>query len=130
MQYSRGLSPVQSRLSPTSLQLSHNFKQHRCLNASCQLRTRPFLCLVQRVRLRRQVVEARVTFAGSPPELHQLDRTPRLAVFLSGGGSNFRSIYDAIKEGHINAEVAVRPTLQSAHCSPCGLFSHEAHVCY
>jgi folate-dependent phosphoribosylglycinamide formyltransferase PurN len=32
-------------------------------------------------------------------------------VFLSGGGSNFRSIYDAITAGEINAEVAVSPLI-------------------
>lgn len=31
----------------------------------------------------------------------------RLAVFVSGGGSNFRAIHTAITEGRVNAEVAV-----------------------
>jgi phosphoribosylglycinamide formyltransferase-1 len=31
----------------------------------------------------------------------------RLAVFVSGGGSNFQAILDEISGGHINAEVAV-----------------------
>ena len=32
----------------------------------------------------------------------------KLAVFVSGGGSNFRAIHDAILSGHIHAQIAVR----------------------
>lgn len=34
----------------------------------------------------------------------------KLAVFVSGGGSNFRSIYEATLEGTVHGEVAVLVT--------------------
>lgn len=36
---------------------------------------------------------------------------PRIAVFVSGGGSNFKAIHAAILDGRIRAEVAVSPFL-------------------
>lgn len=51
--------------------------------------------------------------AVSPPALQELKKKPRLAIFVSGGGSNFRAIHAAIFDGRIDAEVAVRPTLES-----------------
>lgn len=42
----------------------------------------------------------------TPPEYTLTDRPPaRLAVFVSGGGSNFKSIHAAILDGRINATV-------------------------
>jgi len=35
----------------------------------------------------------------------------RLAVFVSGGGSNFKAIHAAILDGRINAEVVVKTHL-------------------
>ena len=42
------------------------------------------------------------------------EKKPRLAIFVSGGGSNFRAIHAGILDGRINAEVAV-----SGHPSGC-----------
>eukprot|EP00878_Enallax_costatus_P018721 GHUV01019724.1.p1 GENE.GHUV01019724.1~~GHUV01019724.1.p1 ORF type:complete len:186 (+),score=41.85 GHUV01019724.1:289-846(+) len=44
-------------------------------------------------------------YAG-PPEAVNTD-TKKLAVFLSGGGSNFKAIHAACLSGHVNAEVVV-----------------------
>ena len=58
-----------------------------------------------------------------------LRKPAKLAVFVSGGGSNFRAIHDGILRGHINAEIAVSlrcsdtvtacafSTWSHAHCS-------------
>ena len=43
---------------------------------------------------------------------------PSLAVFVSGGGSNFRSICKAVLEGQIAARVAVSTALPPASCLP------------
>ena len=43
---------------------------------------------------------------AGPPETVNTD-TKRLAVFVSGGGSNFKAIHAACLSGHINAEVVV-----------------------
>lgn len=42
-----------------------------------------------------------------------LRRRPRLAIFVSGGGSNFRKIHEAILDHFIRAEAAVRLELFS-----------------
>jgi hypothetical protein len=48
-----------------------------------------------------------VTWAG-PPEQHSCNESKKkLAVFVSGGGSNFKAIHTAILKGHINADVVV-----------------------
>lgn len=66
---------------------------------------------------RRRVVTAAaaagVTSAGggavAPPALDAAERPrARLAVFVSGGGSNMRAIHAACQSGQINADVAVR----------------------
>ncbi|BDA47735.1 Phosphoribosylglycinamide formyltransferase, chloroplastic [Coccomyxa sp. Obi] len=44
---------------------------------------------------------------SSPPALEATEKKPRLGIFVSGGGSNFRAIYAAIVDGRINADVAV-----------------------
>jgi hypothetical protein len=50
---------------------------------------------------------AAVTWAG-PPEQHSCNESKqKLAVFVSGGGSNFKAIHTAILKGHINADVVV-----------------------
>ncbi len=43
------------------------------------------------------------------PDMGACAETPkaRLAVFVSGGGSNFKAIHAAILDGRINAEVVV-----------------------
>ena len=46
--------------------------------------------------------------AVNPPKLKAQEQLPRLAVFVSGGGSNFRAIHAAILNCQIQAEVAVR----------------------
>jgi phosphoribosylglycinamide formyltransferase len=53
---------------------------------------------------------AAVAAAGSTPTQHYSESPPpkkRLAVFVSGGGSNFRAIHAATQQGAINGEVAV-----------------------
>lgn len=49
--------------------------------------------------------------ATSPPAFEATERKPRLGIFVSGGGSNFRAIHCATVDGRINADVAVRGTL-------------------
>lgn len=51
------------------------------------------------------------------PDLTE-ERKPRLAIFVSGGGSNFRAIHTGILDGRINAEVAVSCHPSSSGCSP------------
>ena len=46
--------------------------------------------------------------AVNAPVLIAREQLPRLAVFVSGGGSNFRAIHAAILNCQIKAEVAVR----------------------
>lgn len=65
-----------------------------------------------------------------PPKQQPAKEVPRLAVFVSGGGSNMRAIHAACQDGRINAVVAVSgqgvhpyrasqaPLLM--HCSPLG----------
>lgn len=45
--------------------------------------------------------------AASPPQELSTGSKARLAVFVSGGGSNFKAIHAACQDGRINAEVAV-----------------------
>lgn len=52
-----------------------------------------------------------------PPEHDVAAAQKKLAVFVSGGGSNFKAIHSACLAGHINATVAV---------SWCGLHPTEA----
>lgn len=67
--------------------------------------------------------------AVSPPEIAEEGRPPRLAVFVSGGGSNFRAIHAGILNGQISAEVAVSSTrLLSKHRTKehLGLHKHSS----
>ena len=50
---------------------------------------------------------------ASLPAPDSTERKPRLAIFVSGGGSNFRAIHAGILDGRINAEVAVSRHLSS-----------------
>jgi formyltetrahydrofolate hydrolase len=52
---------------------------------------------------------APIASSATPPESPSTASSPpkRLAVFVSGGGSNFRAIHAAITDGRINADVAV-----------------------
>jgi phosphoribosylglycinamide formyltransferase len=57
-----------------------------------------------------------VVVAGTGPAPPQLAAGPdapkaKLAVFVSGGGSNFRAIHAACMDGRINAEVVVRDSM-------------------
>lgn len=42
-----------------------------------------------------------------PPDHMATDHTARLAVVVSGGGSNFKAIHAACLDGRINAEIVV-----------------------
>ena len=48
---------------------------------------------------------------ASPPDISEDSKAPRLAIFVSGGGSNFRAIHAAVLAGQIAAEVAVSSPL-------------------
>lgn len=54
-----------------------------------------------------QKVEA---VSGDTEGLKSGDRKKNLAVFVSGGGSNFRSIHEAIVEGSVEGEIVVLVT--------------------
>jgi phosphoribosylglycinamide formyltransferase len=57
-----------------------------------------------------KIVKKSVPRDASPPETAELllySQPRRLAIFVSGGGSNFKAIHAAILRGIINAEVAV-----------------------
>ena len=60
---------------------------------------------------------AQTFVCAAQPSTSQLPTYPRslepvrLAIFVSGGGSNFRAIHDAILMGRIHAEVSVRAIL-------------------
>jgi hypothetical protein len=62
-------------------------------------------------RWRRQTGGRRAAAAasGAPPQqLSDPEPKAKLAVFVSGGGSNFKAIHAACLDGRINAEVVVR----------------------
>lgn len=48
-----------------------------------------------------------VAAGGSPPDVSTSNRA-RLAVFVSGGGSNFKAIHAACLDKRINADIVVR----------------------
>ncbi len=50
----------------------------------------------------------------------------KLAVFVSGGGSNFRAIHDAILSGHIHAQIAVR--LKASCLAFCARTATDGHA--
>ena len=50
----------------------------------------------------------------------------KLAVFVSGGGSNFRAIHDAILSGHIHAQIAVR--LKTRCLAFCAMTATDGHA--
>ena len=62
--------------------------------------------------------------AGPPDHISTGGQKKRLAVFVSGGGSNFKAIHAACQKGIINAEVVVsaddpgviRVAIESALC--------------
>ncbi|XP_058212376.1 phosphoribosylglycinamide formyltransferase, chloroplastic isoform X2 [Rhododendron vialii] len=60
-----------------------------------------------RCRSSLQKVEA---VSGDTEGLKSGDRKKNLAVFVSGGGSNFRSIHEAIVEGSVEGEIVVLVT--------------------
>jgi hypothetical protein len=75
---------------------------------------------------------AAVTKAG-PPEQHSCnDSKKKLAVFVSGGGSNFKAIHAACLKGQINAEVVVSHS-RCHHglymCSVSGRIASAFHIC-
>jgi hypothetical protein len=53
--------------------------------------------------------------AGPPEHVDAAGSKKRLAVFVSGGGSNFKAIHAACLKGTINAEVVV--SLAACHNS-------------
>ena len=55
---------------------------------------------------RRRISETNATSQPALPEIS--DDLPRIAVFVSGGGSNFRAIHSAILNGSIKGEISVR----------------------
>ncbi len=68
-------------------------------------------------------VRAHATGTSSAPVHSQATQPARLAVFVSGGGSNMKAIHAAILDGRINARIqvgfaALRLSLQSS--PPCG----------
>jgi hypothetical protein len=54
-----------------------------------------------------------VPAAGPPEHIDTAGSKKRLAVFVSGGGSNFKAIHAACQKGTINAEVVVSNRLHS-----------------
>jgi len=50
----------------------------------------------------------------------------KLAVFVSGGGSNFRAIHDVILSGHIHAQIAVR--LKTSCLAFCVMTATDIHA--
>lgn len=46
---------------------------------------------------------------NAPPMTSTLPPRARIAVFLSGGGSNFKAVHAACLDGRINGDVVVRP---------------------
>eukprot|EP00887_Chlorella_sp_A99_P003047 scaffold9.g3047.t1 len=64
----------------------------------------------RRARAAHRTAAAPVAVTAAPPDTaaSSAPRPPKqLAVFVSGGGSNFRAIHESIRRGRINAEVAV-----------------------
>lgn len=94
-----------SRCSSTAIvkQLHHHICQQHMLALPA---TQP--CIAPRLQQQQQHGRRRaaaVTRAG-PPEQHACNGSKKkLAVFVSGGGSNFKAIHAACLKGQINAEV-------------------------
>lgn len=61
------------------------------------------------LRVHRRALAAAAAAAHTPPPDHSSAQAPkkRLAVFVSGGGSNFRAIHAATQQGAMAGEVAV-----------------------
>jgi hypothetical protein len=57
-----------------------------------------------------QWMHSTVVQAGPPEHVDTAGSKKRLAVFVSGGGSNFKAIHTACQKGLINAEVVVSRT--------------------
>jgi phosphoribosylglycinamide formyltransferase len=57
-----------------------------------------------------QRMHSMVVQAGPPEHVDTAGNKKRLAVFVSGGGSNFKAIHTACQKGFINAEVVVSHT--------------------
>lgn len=66
---------------------------------------------------------------GTPPAYTLSQKPPaRLAVFVSGGGSNMKAIHAAILDGRINAKIAVS-ACRRRRCVPGLQSSWGAHSC-
>lgn len=61
----------------------------------------------QQRQQRQQRMHSTVVQAGPPEHVDTAGSKKRLAVFVSGGGSNFKAIHAACQKGLINAEVVV-----------------------
>ena len=61
--------------------------------------------------------------AAELPIQRSLRKPAKLAIFVSGGGSNFRAIHDAILMGRMHAQISVRtlPQLCHLHSEACPL---------
>ncbi len=62
---------------------------------------------------------------ASPPEHLPGEAKARLAVFVSGGGSNFKAIHAACLAGTINADVVVSVSSQCCQCMCAGVSWHN-----
>ena len=67
--------------------------------------------------------QAIIAYAHPDAQRSEGSPLPRLAVFVSGGGSNFRAIHAAILDGRIKADVAVGLFL----CSPIELLATSSY---
>jgi hypothetical protein len=65
---------------------------------------------------------------AGPPEHVEAGSKKRLAVFVSGGGSNFKAIHAACQKGVINAEVAV--SANGLSCTGCPHYQSPTSIKY
>lgn len=89
---------------------------HQFLHTAAPL----YPCATQRQRLQQSCSRQAVTTRAGPPEqLANTEYKKKMAVFVSGGGSNFKAIHAACLMGQINAEVVVSGMHPLPGCSRC-----------
>ena len=107
----------------TQLISLRNFAPDPHLLPACQHRRRGEAYLSKHPTL---TVRHAVTANLVQPSLSEVPtaatRPARLAVFVSGGGSNFRAIHDGILRGVVNAEIVVHLPSTLTSCYDCNTF--------
>jgi hypothetical protein len=123
--------PACQQRQPSSVTCTHSisttYYQHRALTAAAASPAGParLPCGSSQLQQHQQHITSRRSMltAAAPPQDLNTGSKARLAVFVSGGGSNFKAIHAACQDGRINAEVVVSITGCSVLCTDASLGS-------